>query len=40
VLVGAAIGTGVGLWASHRESPLILGLLPGGFRVGFVHHFD
>jgi membrane-associated phospholipid phosphatase len=39
VLVGAALGTGVGLWASHRQSPLILGWLPGGFQVGFIHHF-
>nr|WP_254423908.1 phosphatase PAP2 family protein [Rhodanobacter sp. C03] len=39
VLVGAALGTGVGLWAAHRQSPLILGWLPGGFQVGFVHHF-
>ncbi len=39
VLVGAALGTGVGLWAAHRQSPLIVGWLPGGFQVGFVHHF-
>ncbi|HEV2679320.1 MAG TPA: phosphatase PAP2 family protein [Rhodanobacter sp.] len=39
VLVGAAIGTGVGIWATHRNSPLIIGWLPGGFRVGFIHHF-
>jgi undecaprenyl-diphosphatase len=39
VLVGAAVGTGVGLWASHRKSPLIVGWLPGGFQVGFIHHF-
>ncbi|OOG41668.1 phosphatase PAP2 family protein [Rhodanobacter sp. C05] len=39
VLVGAALGTGVGMWAAHRQSPLILGWLPGGFQVGFVHHF-
>ncbi len=39
VLVGAAIGTGVGLWASHRQSPLVIGWLPGGFQVGFIHHF-
>jgi undecaprenyl-diphosphatase len=40
VLVGAAIGTGVGIWASKRQSPWIISLLPGGFQVGFVHHFD
>ncbi len=39
VLVGAAVGVGFGIWASHRDSPLILGWLPGGFQVGFVHHF-
>jgi undecaprenyl-diphosphatase len=39
VLAGAAVGTGVGLWASHRNSPLIVGWLPGGFQVGFIHRF-
>ena len=39
VIVGAVIGTGIGIWASKRQSPLILGWLPGGFQVGFVHHF-
>ena len=39
VLAGAALGTGFGIWASRRNSPLILSWLPGGFQVGFVHHF-
>lgn len=39
VLVGWALGTAVGVWAAHRQSPLILGWLPGGFQVGFVHRF-
>ncbi|WP_050997968.1 phosphatase PAP2 family protein [Dyella japonica] len=39
VVFGAAIGVGVGLWASHRDSPWIVSLLPGGFQVGYVHHF-
>jgi undecaprenyl-diphosphatase len=39
VLAGAAVGTGVGLWAAHRDSPLIIGWLPGGFQVGFIHRF-
>lgn len=39
VLAGAAIGTGFGIWASRRDSPLILSWLPGGFRVGYIHHF-
>jgi membrane-associated phospholipid phosphatase len=39
VLAGAALGTGFGIWASRRKSPLILSWLPGGFKVGFIHHF-
>lgn len=39
VLAGWAIGTAVGIWAARRGSPLILGWLPGGFRVGFIHRF-
>lgn len=39
VVVGAALGAGVGVWASRRESPLIVGWLPGGFSVGYVHRF-
>ncbi|MEO8802320.1 MAG: phosphatase PAP2 family protein [Rudaea sp.] len=39
VLVGWGIGTAIGIWATHEKSPLILGWLPGGFQVGFVHHF-
>ncbi|MEO8747408.1 MAG: phosphatase PAP2 family protein [Rhodanobacter sp.] len=39
VLVGWVIGTATGIWASHGNSPLILSWLPGGFQVGFVHHF-
>ena len=38
-LVGAALGAGVGLWAAHRDSPLIVSWLPGGFRIGFIHRF-
>lgn len=39
VLVGAAIGVGVGIWATRRDSPWIISLLPGGVSVGYVHHF-
>ncbi|KJV36188.1 phosphatase PAP2 family protein [Luteibacter yeojuensis] len=40
VLVGAAVGTTIGLWSARRsDSPIILGWLPGGFRVGFIHRF-
>ncbi|SFS11952.1 Membrane-associated phospholipid phosphatase [Dyella sp. OK004] len=40
VLAGAALGVGVGLWAEHRKSPWIVGLLPGGFQVGFQKKWD
>lgn len=40
VLVGAAIGTGVGIWTARRNSSLTAGWLPGGFSVGYVHHFN
>ena len=40
VVFGAGIGVGIGLWATHRDSPWIISLLPGGFKVGYVHHFD
>lgn len=39
VLAGALLGAGVGIWAAHRKSPLIVRWLPGGFQVGFVHRF-
>ncbi|AND69716.1 phosphoesterase PA-phosphatase [Dyella thiooxydans] len=39
VLVGAALGTGIGIWSAKRKSPLILSWLPGGFQVGFIHRF-
>jgi undecaprenyl-diphosphatase len=39
VLVGVAVGTGIGIWASRRDSPLIVGWLPRGFSVGYVHRF-
>jgi len=39
VLVGAAVGVGFGYYASKREHPLIVGLLPGGFQVGFRKSF-
>jgi undecaprenyl-diphosphatase len=40
VLVGWGIGTAAGIWSARRESPLILGWLPGGFQIGFVHRFQ
>ena len=39
VLIGAAIGVGFGWYAAHREHPLILSVLPGGFQVGFRESF-
>jgi undecaprenyl-diphosphatase len=39
VLVGWGIGTATGILAVRQKSPLILGWLPGGFQVGFVHRF-
>lgn len=39
VLAAWALGTGVGIWAARRQSPLVLGWLPHGFAIGFVHRF-
>jgi undecaprenyl-diphosphatase len=39
VLVGWGIGTAVGIWAAHRDHPLIVGWIPGGFQVGYIHRF-
>jgi undecaprenyl-diphosphatase len=39
VIVGAAIGTGFGWYAMHREHPLILSALPGGFMAGLRKEF-
>jgi membrane-associated phospholipid phosphatase len=39
VLVGGILGTSVGLWSAHRQSPLVISWLPGGFQIGFIHYF-
>jgi undecaprenyl-diphosphatase len=39
VIVGAALGTGLGIYAHHRAEPLIVGWLPHGFMVGWSHRF-
>lgn len=39
VIVGAALGTGFGIWAHHRSSPLIVSWLPHGMMVGWSHRF-
>jgi undecaprenyl-diphosphatase len=37
VIVGAALGAGIGWWMADRDTPFIINWLPGGFRIGFVH---
>lgn len=40
VIVGAAVGMGWGIYAHHRKTPLIMGMLPGhGFMVGYARQF-
>jgi undecaprenyl-diphosphatase len=40
VLVGAAVGVAWGVYAHHRKTPLIMGLLPGhGFMLGYSKSF-
>lgn len=39
VIVGAALGTAIGIWATHRQHSLLVSWLPGGFSVGYVHRF-
>jgi undecaprenyl-diphosphatase len=39
VIVGAAVGTGFGIWAHNRASPLIVSWLPKGMMVGWSHRF-
>lgn len=39
VLAGAVLGTAVGIWATHRQQSLVVGWLPGGFSVGYIHRF-
>lgn len=40
VLVGAAIGISWGLYAHHRKTPLLMGLLPGkGLMLGYARQF-
>ena len=40
VLVGAAIGTGFGIYAARRDAPIVVGWLPGGISVGFRKDFE
>jgi undecaprenyl-diphosphatase len=40
VLVGAGVGIAWGIWAHHRKTPLIMGVLPGrGLMVGYSRQF-
>ncbi len=39
VLAGWALGTGVGYWASTRQTPLLVEVLPHGLSVGFSKRF-
>ncbi len=39
VVVGAALGAGWGWYASEREKPFFLSVLPGGMAVGFKKDF-
>lgn len=40
VLVGAAVGVGWGLYAHHRQTPFVVGVLPGGgFLFGYQKAF-
>jgi undecaprenyl-diphosphatase len=39
VLAGAAIGVGFGIYATRRESPIVVGLLPGGLTIGISRRF-
>lgn len=39
VLVGAALGTAIGIWSTRRQHSLLVGWLPGGFSIGYVHRF-
>jgi hypothetical protein len=39
VLAGAALGFAMGYFESHRNSPLVFSLLPGGAYIGLRHSF-
>lgn len=39
ILVGMALGVGVGLYAHGRSESLSVGVLPGGFTIGFKRSF-
>jgi hypothetical protein len=39
VLIGGAVGVGFGVYASRRETPLTVGLLPRGLTIGISKRF-
>jgi len=39
VLAGAAIGVGFGVYATQRQSSIVVGLLPRGMTIGISKHF-
>ena len=39
VLAGWALGSAAGYWAAHRDTPLSVQILPGGFSVGLQKRF-
>jgi hypothetical protein len=38
-IVGFALGTAVGYWATKRETPVMVQILPRGLTIGFYRHF-
>jgi undecaprenyl-diphosphatase len=39
VIAGWALGSAAGYWASTRETPLMVQILPRGLTIGFYRHF-
>ncbi|HEX7342563.1 MAG TPA: phosphatase PAP2 family protein [Rhodanobacteraceae bacterium] len=39
VIAGALLGTAIGIWTARRQHSLLVGWLPGGFSIGYVHRF-
>jgi hypothetical protein len=39
VIAGWALGTAVGYWSAHRDTPLSVEILPGGMGIGFHKQF-
>jgi hypothetical protein len=39
VIAGWALGTAAGYWASTRETPVMVQILPRGLTIGFSRHF-